>query len=148
MANRFFVNGGVNNNWGTTGNWSTTSGGAGGSSVPSSTDDVFLDGNSPNCTVNTSTRSCKSLTCTGYTNTLTLAAQLDIFGNCTLVSGMTFTHGSQLVRIRGTCTLTSAGKTFFGLTILSATTLADNLDVDGTLTTSAALSLVTFQLNL
>lgn len=110
MASRYFVNGGVDNNWGTTGNWSTVSGGAGGSSVPSSADDVFLDGNSPNCVVNTTTRSAKTLTCTGYVNTLTMNANLEISGSVTIVSGMTFSGSSTLVAI-ATGTWTSNGKT-------------------------------------
>ena len=52
MANRYWVNGGVTNNWSDTSNWSTTSGGAGGASVPGASDDVIFDGNGPwNCTL-------------------------------------------------------------------------------------------------
>lgn len=89
MGARYFVSGGVDNNWGTTGNWSLTSGGAGGQSVPTSADDVFFDANSPNCTVNSSTRSAKTLTCTGYVSALTLSAQLNVFGDVTLSATMT-----------------------------------------------------------
>lgn len=70
MAARFFVNGGVDNNWGSTSNWSTTSGGAGGSSVPTTADDVTFDASSPNCTVNASNRVCKTINFTNYTNTI------------------------------------------------------------------------------
>jgi hypothetical protein len=41
MANRYWVGGA--GNWGDTAHWSGTSGGSGGSSVPSSSDDVFFD---------------------------------------------------------------------------------------------------------
>lgn len=98
MANRFFINGGVNNNWGDTSNWSTTSGGAGGASVPTSTDDVYLDGNSPNCTLNTTNRTCRNLYCTGYANTLAMGTlYLSIAGgNMTLNSTMLITGTSSV----------------------------------------------------
>lgn len=137
MANRYFVNGGVNNNWGTTGNWSTTSGGAGGSSVPTSADAVFLDGNSPNCTVDGSSRSCLTLTCTGYTNTLTMSQQITAAGSVTLASAMTIA-GSGTLSISATATLTANGKTWPNALTLSGGsviyTLADNWTVQGTLT--------------
>jgi len=43
MANRYWV--GTTQDWHTAANWSLTSGGAGGAGVPTSTDDVFIDGN-------------------------------------------------------------------------------------------------------
>lgn len=109
-ANRFFVNGGVDNNWGTTGNWSLTSGGAGGVSVPSPSDAVFLDANSPNCIVNTFTRNAASLTATGYTNTITFNAALTVSGAITLAPTMTLAGSSSLGVITGS-TLTTNGKT-------------------------------------
>lgn len=45
MANRYWV-GIVSSSWTDTGNWSASSGGSGGASVPTSSDDVFLDANS------------------------------------------------------------------------------------------------------
>lgn len=98
MANRYFINGGVNNNWSTIGNWSTTSGGAGGSAVPTSTDDVFLDANSPNCVADTVVnKNCLNFDCTGYTNTFTLNQAITIAGN--IVFSATMTTG-------GTATMT------------------------------------------
>lgn len=136
MANRYFVNGGVDNNWSTIGNWSTTSGGAGGSAVPLSTDDVFLDSVSPNCTVNTSTRVAKTLTTTGYTNTLTMTLGINVSGSITLGAGMFFAGTAQLASIV-TSTITSNGITIptfgFGGT-LTTFTLADAMVVSGTLT--------------
>lgn len=44
MANRFWIGG--SGNWNSTAHWSATSGGAGGVSVPGSSDDVFIDTNS------------------------------------------------------------------------------------------------------
>lgn len=111
MADRYFINGGSNNNWSDTGNWSTTSGGAGGSSVPTSSDAVHLDGNSPNCVVNASGRVCQSLDCTGYTNTLTMTFNITSSGSVTLSSAMTIA-GSGALAVNGTSTLTSNGKTW------------------------------------
>lgn len=145
MADRYFVNGGVDNNWGTTGNWSTTSGGAGGSSVPTSSDAVFLDGNSPNCTLNTSARVCLSLDCTGYTNTLNMGQQLTVSGSVTLASGMTITGSSALI-IAATATLTSNGKTWPSQLTINAnftTTLADDWTVAGLLQLGSGIQTAT-----
>ena len=43
MADRYWV--GTNSDWHTAANWSLTSGGAGGAGVPTSADDVYIDGN-------------------------------------------------------------------------------------------------------
>lgn len=137
MAARFFVNGGVDNNWGTTGNWSATSGGAGGETVPGSSDDVTFDASSPNCTINASARAALSLTCTNYTNTLTFSQTLTVAaGNITLGSGMSFAGASALIKsTAGTWTSNGVAVTVpvtFGGNVTH--TLADNWDVDGTLT--------------
>jgi len=96
MADRYFVNGGVDNNWGTTGNWSGASGGAGGAGVPTTLDNVFFNGSSPNCTINAgATRNCINLDCTGYINTLTFNATLNVTGNVSLgTSSMSMTGSS------------------------------------------------------
>ena len=67
---RYWINGGVNNNWGSASNWSASSGGTGGSPVPTSSDDVnFDDSGNVHCNVATSARSCRMLTITlGYTS--------------------------------------------------------------------------------
>jgi len=50
-ADRYWV-AGVSSNWNNTINWSTTNGGSGGASVPTTTDDVFLNNNGlGNCLV-------------------------------------------------------------------------------------------------
>lgn len=149
MADRYFVNGGVDNNWGSTSNWSTTSGGAGGASVPTSADAAFLDGNSPNCTVNASNRACLSLNCTGYTNTLTMTFNITASGSVTLASGMTIA-GSGSLTIAATATLTSNGKTWPNDMLFSGTstfTLADNWTVSGSVTMPVANNAQTFNGN-
>ncbi len=49
MANRYRI--GSSNNWANAGNWSTTSGGAGGASVPGTSDIAIIDGNTPASTI-------------------------------------------------------------------------------------------------
>ena len=93
MADRYWVGGTAS--WdGTAGTkWAATSGGAGGESVPTSADDVFFDANSSGtCTVASGNTGAKSVTCTGFTGGLTLGSSLQVSGNFTLVSGMTYTH--------------------------------------------------------
>lgn len=140
MANRYFVNGGVDNNWGTTGNWSLTDGGAGGQTVPSSTDDVFFTANSPNCTVNTSARTAKTLNFTGYTNTITMSQQITVSGSVTLVSAMTISGSGKLI-VSTTATLTSNTKVWPNALDLSGTvtyTLGDDWTNTGLVTFSSA----------
>lgn len=118
MANRYWVGGTAS--WdGTAGTkWALTSGGAGGQAVPTSADDVFFDANSGanTITIATGNTGCKSLTCTGFTGTLTDSATLTISGGFTLAAGMTFTCTNRWT-IAGTGTLTSAGKTLPPLSI-------------------------------
>lgn len=118
MANRYWVGGTAN--WdGTAGTkWATTSGGAGGASVPTSADDVFLDANSGTGTViiATGNTGAKSLTCTGFTGTLAVNAAITISGNLTLSSGMTRT-GNGTITFDADATITSVGKSLGPTTI-------------------------------
>lgn len=130
MADRYFVAGGVDNNWGTTGNWSASSGGAGGETVPTSSDAVFFDASSPNCDVNASARVCLSLDFTGYTNTITMSQNLTVSGSITLAAGMTVS-GTGYLAANANATLTSNGKAWKNLYLYNATfTLADAWTVD------------------
>lgn len=138
MAARFFVNGGVDNNWGTIGNWSLTSGGAGGQAVPTTSDDVTFDTNSPNCSVNASNRVCKTLTITsGYNKTLTFSFKITVSGNITLDPAVTFA-GSAALEIIATGTITTNAKTlnipFTFLGNSQTFTLADDLNISALLT--------------
>lgn len=136
MANRFWVGG--TDNWnGTAGTkWSTTSGGAGGAAEPTSSDDVFFDGNSGinTITVVTSTRSCNSLNFTGFTGTFTGSGNLTISGSITLVSGMVCSYsGVPTFNSTSSQTITSAGQTFGNSTMTfngsgGSWALQDNLD--------------------
>ncbi len=155
MAARFWVTGGVNNNWSTTGNWSTTSGGGGGSAVPTASDDVTFDsaGNSACNTLNAA-RVCKTLTvASGYTSTLTITSggTISVSGNITLNTGFTFVNdnagdASKGLKMIVAATMTSNGKTVSGpFTIEGFTsgtvTLADALAVSGNLTLNNATSI-------
>jgi hypothetical protein len=120
--------------------WSATVGGATGASVPTSTDDVFLDATSGAVTVTVnSSQPCLSLNCTGFTGTLTGSGQVNFYGSLTLVPGMTFSSlGLRPVATSGSWTITTAGKTLgpiaFGLTASTATwTLGDSLTSSNTI---------------
>lgn len=111
MALRYFVNGTTTNSWNSTSNWSTTSGGATGSTVPSASDDVIFDVNSPSGFVDASgaIRVCLSLAITGYTNTLTMNGILRVAGgNVTFGSGIRPIEGNGTFRFDGG-TITSNG---------------------------------------
>ncbi len=117
---RYWVGGTAN--WdGTAGTkWSLISGSAGGAAVPTSADNVFFDSNSGsgNITIPASTiATCRSITCTGFTGTLTFAAttsQLTIGdgsgGSMTLAAGMTVTlTGNGTINFVSTSNNSSAG---------------------------------------
>lgn len=123
-ANRYFVDGGVDDNWSTSGNWSASSGGEGGETVPSSSDAVFLNANSPSCEVDTAA-SCASLDATGYPSgkTWALSAGLNVAGSLTMpAAGVTFNPGTQTVTISGTGNFTGNAYTFYNLTQSGAIT--------------------------
>lgn len=115
MANRYFVGG--SGNWNDTAHWSTTSGGSSGASAPSSNDDVFLDSNSSGTlTVNVESYAL-SITCTGFTGTLTLSAKLHTYGSVTLVSGMTFTPSTNEWQLNRGGTFDFGGKSLYDLRV-------------------------------
>lgn len=117
MADRYWVGG--TGNWTDTARWSTSSGGPGGASVPTSSDNAFFNGSSGTgvATAQPGSNNCAALDCTGYTGTLALNGSLSVFGNLTFSSGMTFTPGTQSITVYAptstTVTVTSAGKTFY-----------------------------------
>ena len=127
MANRYWVGG--TGNWSDTARWSTSSGGSGGASVPTSSDNAFFDGSSGTgvATVQPGSNNCAALDCTGYTGTLALNWPLSVSGNLTFSAGMTFTPGSSSITVNPptstTFTVTSAGKTFYGFSTSGAGTV-------------------------
>lgn len=152
MAARFWVNGGVNSNWGTIGNWSTTSGGAGGAAVPLATDDVTFDGGgNVACLTQNAQRVCLSLTvAAGYTNSITFSASggINVSGHITFAhSGFTIVDsGTSLgLKMIATGTWTSNGKTVnvpvvIGAAVSFTCTLADALAISNDLTLSNTTS--------
>lgn len=113
-ADRYYLTG----NWGDTSSWSAISGGAGGETVPTVGDNVFLDANSSGSLTITSWVYFDNLDCTGYTNTLTLnnGQRINLYGDtCLFVAGMTFTlGGTGIIKFQSdasTCALTTAGHT-------------------------------------
>jgi hypothetical protein len=141
MAPRYFVIGGTDNNWSSTTNWSTSSGGAGGSSVPTASDDVIFDGNSPDCTIDIgANKSARTLDCANYTKTLTFNGNLSVSGNIILGASMSFA-GFSALNMAATGTFTSNGKIVgvsFAYTGNTGTiTLADPLVISGNATLGA-----------
>ena len=117
MADRYWVGGTAS--WdGTAGTkWATTSGGAGGASVPTTADAVFFSALSTGtCTIATGNTGALSINCTGFTGTITGTADITVAGSVTLVAGMAYTH-TGTVTLTGTGTLTTAAKTFSGVTV-------------------------------
>jgi hypothetical protein len=134
VANRFWVGGNATWDATSTAFWSATSGGASGASVPTTSDDVFIDGASGAVTVTMSnSRSCRSLDFTGFIGTFSIPASITFnigasvagAGNnaLKLVAGMTLSVGStttSIINFNSTSatvqTITSAGKTLPCLT--------------------------------
>jgi len=145
---RYFINGGVDNNWNTIGNWSTTSGGAGGASVPSSGHKVYFDASSPNCTVNVAANA-STIDCTGYTGTLTQGANLTVASDLKLVAGMTFTPSTYSITKTAYGTITPSGKIFYDLSVtINKTILAGALDFHSlSLSASTELDAAGYQMN-
>jgi len=143
MANLFFINGGVNNNYTNANNWSSTDGGVHvAESVPTSSDDVFFTTNSPNCTLdNGGNRFARNLTFSGYSNTITFTNTIAINGNLILSTGMTFS-GTSALSWNTAGNITTNGKLIpQPLTFNGAGTynLFDNLNTNNTFTMGASI---------
>lgn len=117
MADRYWVGGAGNWTTANTANWSASSGGAGGASVPTSSDNAFFDANSGtgNVLIASTTVSCANLTFTGFAGTILGSSgfTIAVFGNFTAGSAMTWAHtGSVEMRATsGSYTIDCAGKT-------------------------------------
>jgi len=120
MADRYWVGGTAN--WDATAGtkWSDTSGGAGGFSVPTDSDNVFFDAASGTvtCTVTggsfSSTATCANLNCTGFTGSITATSNstLTCKGNLTLGASMSnfgFSGANFKFIGTGSYTITSNG---------------------------------------
>ena len=116
MADRYWVLGTGTWDSTTTTNWSTSSGGSGGASVPTASDNVFFDANSNvgtgafTCTMANSPRVCNDFTASGLDGAMTLAG----LGIALTVSGsLTFqaTNFTRTYTGRTTFNATTTGKT-------------------------------------
>lgn len=119
MANRFWVGGAGTWDAATTTNWSATTGGGGGASVPGVTDDIFFDGNSGVGTVTVTAAPAlgKSMTCTGYTGTITGSSNINLRGSLLLVAGMGWSETGTIGITTNSASLTCGGKTLGALTV-------------------------------
>lgn len=97
MANRYWVGGTGTWNSSNTTNWSTSSGGTGGASVPTSVDDVYLDGNSGTGTVTLSgTINCRTFDASAFSGTVANSGTgvWRVYGGFLLSSSLTWTASS------------------------------------------------------
>ena len=133
MADRYWVaNGATARTWNDAAYWSTTSGGAGGSAVPTSADDVYFDANGyADCTGYALFSYCASIDFTGYTGAFsgTLNLLITSGGAVTLASGGPFTATGVFCMAVGeeeTVTFTSNGVTH------AMNLIVNNIDEGGT----------------
>jgi len=150
MATKYFVNGG-GGAWNNTLSWSLSSGGGGGAGVPTASDDVILNANSPACTVSTTAGVCLSFTATNYTSLLTANVNITVSGNLTFGSAMTFA-GTGTIIVNATATLTSNGVTVgLPLTLISGVsttwTLGDNFTMNKLFQTQGSTGGLTYTIN-
>lgn len=148
MADRYWVGGtGTWDNSLTT-NWSATSGGSGGASVPTTSDNVIFDAGSDsgaNFTVTHSTSAaCLSLTASAldYQMTLTGTTTLTIAGSLTLPATNFVKGGSGALLFNGatTRTITTNGVTLSGSVTITAATSTVTLGSALTLAAGRTLS--------
>lgn len=163
MADRYWVGG--TGTWSSTNttNWSDTSGGAGGFSVPTASDNVFFDVNSNTgtgaftVTMANTPRVCNDFTASGLDGTMTLAGSSV---GLTVSGSLSFPATNFTRTYTGTTTFnaTTTGKTIttngvaFGAAVLfdgvgGAWTLQDALSVSGTAATTTTLTNGTLDLN-
>ncbi len=142
---RYLVSGGTGD-WNSTTNWSNIDGGGSGSSFPVAGDNVYfttLSANAP-ITVNVAS-ACATLIASGtYAGQLTINAGLTVSGTFTLIAAMPNVAGTSTITFNTTATLTSGGNTITGGVTFAGTsqtyTLADDWDIDGTVTINSATS--------
>lgn len=97
MADRYFIGGSGAKNWNDTANWSTSSGGSGGASVPTSSDNVYFDALSlsDTCTLTLDAEvNCLDLDMTGLDESLIITSSvycMNIYGSMILNSNFTAT---------------------------------------------------------
>jgi len=108
--------------------WSTTSGGTSVTNLfPLAQDTIVFDNSSSNTAINTQANQWNigTINMSARTNALTISGgNLRVYGDWVYGSGITFSTGAMSCRRKsGTQTITSAGKTFFGVFLLGAATV-------------------------
>lgn len=119
MADRYWVGG--TNTWDTTAGtkWSATDGGAGGASVPTTSDNVYIKGSGITITASGSLN-CLNLNFTGFTGTFTGSGSIVINGIITLSPGLNNTNTGAWTwggTSGATNTITSYGKAVSRITM-------------------------------
>jgi hypothetical protein len=159
MADRFWVGGTGSWNGTNLTNWSTTSGGAGGASIPTASDNAYFDANSGGgtVTVNLVGRTCLNLSFRGlsgtsdFTGIFTGGSTLNISGGLILSPSTTYNYSSTIsfLATSGSYNITSNGRTLVcGINIngLGGTfNLTDGISLS---TTAGSLILTAGTLNL
>lgn len=99
--------------WNNTANWSTSSGGAGGASVPGSSDTAYFDGNGTgNDTIDANVNIKRWEIASGYTGTIVQRTYtLTIGTSGAVLSGGTFSGGSVSISISGLLTISGCAFT-------------------------------------
>lgn len=145
MASRYWIGGGTNSNWNASPstNWAASSGDTVRVAAPTSSDDVFFDG--AGVTGNSASIMSTGFTVlsvtfsSGYTQTVTVNAVLQIAGNFTDHTAHSWA-GSSNMTISAASTITSNGKAWPNSVIFSGTntkTLSGDWTITGSLTLSA-----------
>lgn len=141
MASRFWVGGA--STWDATvgTKWATTSGGTGGASVPTATDDAIFDANSGSVAVSPvdPDANCFNLTCTGFTGSFAGNDNLNVSGSVILGAGMTNTNTTMTLLGASIHTFTTNGITYKNTLIFNGSgsyTLQDNLSNTSNITHS------------
>ncbi len=96
-------------NWNSTANWSTSSGGSGGASVPTSSDDVYFNSAKVgSCNIDANANALSFTISTGYTGTITQNTGITLYvsGPFSQAAG-TFTGGNSTITVTGGFTLTA-----------------------------------------
>ena len=150
MADRYWVGGTAT--WdGTAGTkWSTTSGGAGGASVPTSSDDVYFDQNSNVGTgaftvTISSSRVCRNITVQNLDGNMTLAGSgsLSVYGNLTFPSTRLTVSNTGTFTIRGQSSVVNTGGVLIRTVSLGSRTLPAGAEVTESVTLAGSLNVST-----
>lgn len=136
MADRYLIGAPTTWDGSNTAIWSTTSGGSGGASIPTSSDNVFFDANSGSGAITGSgTNNCLSFDASNYTGSFSLQA-INVYGSFALGAGVTSFAATTcgFVATSAGKTITTSGVTLTG-TVLTfngnggAWTLQDNANL-------------------